>query len=452
MGLTLAKGLRLLPRSDGLAATGTRGGATVAFVGAGGKSTSMFRLARELGPKTLITTTTHLGVWQRDLADRHVTAGSPAELASLDESAVTLVTGPAGADGRLSSINPPVLEALLEIARAGRRDLLIEADGARQRPLKAPATHEPQVPACVETVVVVAGLHGLGAELTDAVVHRAEIFGGLSGLKRGELVGPEALVRMLLAKHGGLQGIPPGARRVVLFNQADTAELQAMARAMVDPLLPAYDAVIIGDIQNGRVYAVYEPSAGIVLAAGGATRFRAPKQLVLWRGEPLVRVAARTALDAGLSPVIVVTGAYSDQVRVALDGLPVQIVENTNWQEGQGSSVSRGASALPSNSGAALFLLADQPMVTPSLVHALLEAHASDDACVVAPLVQESRRANPVLFDSETFGRLRHLQGDVGGRSIIPEYRVRYVPWHDAELTRDIDTQSDYKDLLESNP
>ncbi len=191
-----------------MVATNDHSGATVAFVGAGGKSTSMFRLARELGPKTLVTTTTHLGTWQRDLADRHVVAHVPAELVNLDPLAVTLVTGPAVADGRLSSISPTVLEALREVARAGHRDLLIEADGARQRPLKAPGPNEPQVPAFVETVVVVAGLHGLGAELTDSLVHRAEIFGALSGLKPGELVSAEALVACAPGQEWRSEGNP----------------------------------------------------------------------------------------------------------------------------------------------------------------------------------------------------------------------------------------------------
>ena len=63
-------------------------------------------------------------------------------------------------------------------------------------------------PAFAETVVVVAGLHGLGAALNDTIVHRPEAFAELSGLKSGEVINPEALARVLMHDSGGLRGIP----------------------------------------------------------------------------------------------------------------------------------------------------------------------------------------------------------------------------------------------------
>ena len=420
----------------------------MAFIGAGGKTTSLFGLARELGRPTLVTTTTHLGAWQARLADRHVIARSLADLEDLGEAAVTLVTGPAGTDQRLSSVPPSVLGALRGIALAGRLDLLIEADGAHQKALKAPGPQEPQIPDFVDTVIVVAGMHGLDAVLNDSTVHRPRIFAQLSGLRPGDPVTSEGVVRVMVHERGGLRGIPTAARRVALLNQADTQQLQARAHGMADGLLQAYGAVIVANVLDQQVSAIYERCAGIVLAAGGATRFGAPKQLVRWHNEPLVRIAAKTALDAGLSPVVVVTGASSDQVRQAVEGLSVETIENPKWQEGQGSSVRCGVAAIPNSAGAAVFLLADQPMVTPAVVQALVEAHASEDACIVAPLIEEGQRANPVLFDRETFDRLRALTGDVGGRSIFPDFKIHYVPWHDAGILRDIDTQDEYNDLL----
>jgi molybdenum cofactor cytidylyltransferase len=127
-------------------------------------------------------------------------------------------------------------------------------------------------------------------------------------------------------------------------------------------------------------------------------------------------------------------------------------VENHNWQEGQGSSVSSGVASLPAATAAAVFLLADQPLVNASLVQALVEAHAREDAAIVAPLIQDDQRGNPVLFDRETFDRLLTLKGDVGGRSIFSEYRVHYITWHDAVVGLDIDTPDDYADLLEADP
>jgi molybdenum cofactor cytidylyltransferase len=238
---------------------------------------------------------------------------------------------------------------------------------------------------------------------------------------------------------------------MVLLNQADTAELRSQAGRLAQSLVPAFSAALVAALgQQGEVFACYERVAGILLAAGKASRYGEPKQLLDWRGEPLVRRAARTALQAGLSPVVVVTGAHAGQVGQALAGLEVQIVHNPDWEQGQSASVRVGLSALPAETGAAIFLLADQPQVSSGLLEALLSAHATSLAPVIAPSV-EGRRANPVLFDRFTFNELCLLQGDSGGRQIMaPEgpYPVSWVPWDDPLLLLDVDTPEDYRRLL----
>jgi molybdenum cofactor cytidylyltransferase len=77
-----------------------------------------------------------------------------------------------------------------------------------------------------------------------------------------------------------------------------------------------------------------ESIAGIILAAGASQRMGQPKPLLLWRGKPFICHVARTALDAGFAPVVIVIGAYADEVRAALADLPVEIVYNPNWAEG----------------------------------------------------------------------------------------------------------------------
>jgi molybdenum cofactor cytidylyltransferase len=193
---------------------------------------------------------------------------------------------------------------------------------------------------------------------------------------------------------------------------------------------------------------VHEKIAGIILAAGAGSRFGRLKQVLEWRGEPLVRHVVRTALAAGLSPVVVVCGAESQTVRSALEGLDVVRVENDSWQQGQSSSVRAGLSALPDQAGGTLFLLADQPQIPVTLVRALVERHAQDLAPVVAPLI-DGQRGNPVLFDRATFSDLLALRGDVGGRALFSRYPITWVPWHDPGLLLDVDRPEDYRRLLE---
>jgi molybdenum cofactor cytidylyltransferase len=99
--------------------------------------------------------------------------------------------------------------------------------------------------------------------------------------------------------------------------------------------------------------------------------------------------------------------------------------------------------------GAAIFLLADQPQIPVEVVRALVESHEKNMQAILAPLVLEDRRANPVLFDRDTFADLMLLTGDMGGRGIFDKHRVEYMPWHDPVLLFDVDKPEDYQKLKE---
>ncbi len=160
-----------------------------------------------------------------------------------------------------------------------------------------------------------------------------------------------------------------------------------------------------------------------------------------------MRHAVLTALQAGLSPVLVVTGADADLVGQAVAGLPVRQVYNEEWQRGQSTSMQAGLRVLPATNGGAMFLLADQPNIPPGLIQALVEAHSQSLAPIIAPLV-DGQRGNPVLFDPLTFDDLMQVTGDTGGRQIFAKYPLRYVPWHDRAVLLDVDEPQDYARLI----
>jgi len=328
-------------------------------------------------------------------------------------------------------------------------------------------------------VVVVAGLSALGKPLTKKYVHRIEHFKKLAQLadKRAdesaydEMITPRMVVGVLAHPEGGLKNIPETARRVALLNQADTPELQSIGGKMAQELLAEFDAVLVGTLEGSRIQ-TFEKTAGIILAAGESKRFGQPKQILEYRGQPFVRNVAQAALTAGLSPVIVVTGAHAAQVEAALQDLPVKIAHNPNWQSGQSSSIRVGLQSLSlpyptppllspvrgekgraaggrvrkREVGSAIFLLADQPQVTPTVMRALVEQHTLNLDPVIAPLVA-GRRANPVLFDRVTFPELMALSGDVGGRALLSKYSPTYLPWHDESLLVDVDIPDDLERL-----
>ncbi len=428
----------------------------IALVGAGGKTTAFFQLAGEYACTVLATTTTHLAVEQLALADRHFQVHTGREIPSLREGyrGQTLLYTGSMIDGekRVQGVTETVLEALRKAAKEHQLPLLIEADGARRLPLKAPADHEPPIPAFVNTVIVLAGLSGLGKPLREDSVHRPQLFGEIAGLPAGELIQIQHLKRVLLSSQGGLKNIPPQARKILLLNQADTLGSTAGLKPLIGDLLEAYQAVGIASLgADGKVLAVHEPVAGVVLAAGGSERYGESKQLLPWRGEPLVHHVTKTALAAGLDPVILVTGAEGSEVEKAVADLSVQPIHNPAWESGQSTSVRAGVKALPPRVGGAVFLLADQPQIPAALVRALREIHAETHAPIIATRV-EGQRANPVLFDRDLFPQLTKLEGDVGGRALFDSYTPIYIPWDDAGIKLDVDTPADYRRLLERGP
>jgi molybdenum cofactor cytidylyltransferase len=449
--LNLARGLRLLSEAIYPNYRNLR----LALTGAGGKTSALFQLAHQLPPPVLVSASTHLATSQLAMADRHFFVHSTEELTAIQSKifdGVVLLTGPEGGDGRTLGLSGEILDLLNDLAGYQGIPVLIEADGARTLPLKAPAGHEPAIPSFSNFVVVVAGMSGLGSQLDSASVHRPEIFSALSGLEIGARVDEKALVRVLLHLHGGLKGVPAGARRSVLLNQVDSLEQVEKAANMAEMLLVGYHSVLVASLGRSIpvVHTVHEKKAGIVLAAGGSSRLGSPKQLLKWQGIPLVRHVAERALQAGLSPVIVVTGAHAGDIEQALRGLDVKIAHNPDWELGQSTSVGTGLQALPSNIGAAVFLLSDQPQVTKKLLDELSLAHTHSLASIVAPRVH-GKRANPVLFDRIVFPELLALEGDTGGRVLFSDdsrFTVEWVDWDDASLLLDVDTPGDYQRLL----
>lgn len=424
---------------------------SLALVGAGGKSSAMFQLGREFD-RALLACATHLGAEQANQAASHLVW--PVEedeiRRAVQEKGNCLVTGGLEKEtAKWSGLPAEGLARLKALSAAEALPLLIEADGSRGKALKAPAEHEPALPPFAEVVVVCAGLSGLNQPLNAENVHRPEQFAALSGLGAGDRLQQAALLRVLLHPQGGQKAIPPGARRVLLLNQADDENLQAAGCRLAESALSSFDAVVVAQLRAQKVYAAHERTAAVVLAAGQGQRFGGPKQLLEMNGTPLVRRAAETALQAGFWPVMVVVGAYAEQTRAALTGLPLEIVDCPGWQEGQAAALRAGTrAAQAAGVGAALFLLADQPFVSVALLRALREHHARRLDAVTAPYVFD-QRANPVLFDAVTFDALLTLKGNLGGRGIFDRFPPRYLPWYDRRLLLDVDTPEAWQNVKE---
>jgi molybdenum cofactor cytidylyltransferase len=188
----------------------------------------------------------------------------------------------------------------------------------------------------------------------------------------------------------------------------------------------------------------------VILAAGSSSRLGSPKQILPFRGESLLRRAARAALGAGCSPVVVVTGAHAELSRRELDGLDVREAPNPRWETGMASSIGAGLEGLlaaDADTAAAVFLLCDQPHVTADVLAGLAEAHRLTRSPVVASTYGGSFGV-PALFGRPLFAELARLQGGAGARQVIERHaaEVCFLPFRGGEV--DVDTRDDFARLL----
>jgi probable selenium-dependent hydroxylase accessory protein YqeC len=203
-------------------------GGVISLVGAGGKTSLMFQLARELvtaGETVLTTTTTKIYVPSKEQSGSLIVSDSTGPL--LDRlrdglrrhNHITAAAGRLSDQRKLTGLAPEVVQEIWECHMF--RWIIVEADGAAGRPLKAPGEHEPVIPTCTALCVGMIGLSGVGQPLEPKWVFRPRQFMRLSGLREGMAITPAATVSVLLNQMGLFKSAPSDSDRIAFLNQAD---------------------------------------------------------------------------------------------------------------------------------------------------------------------------------------------------------------------------------------
>jgi probable selenium-dependent hydroxylase accessory protein YqeC len=231
-------------------------GELVAIVGGGGKSSLMFELAERLPGRGVMTTTTRIFSEQMSGAAEVCTLADADWRARLDgfESGL-LVVG--RVDGERAVGVPPELPAEM-LAHPRVSWVVVEADGSRMLPVKAPGPHEPVIPAGTTLLVPVVGIDALSKPIAE-IAHRPERVSAVAGLSVEDTLTPAALARLITSPEGGLKGAASAGRAAVLINKVGSASEFAIAREVAERILleAAVERVVIGallgDASNGWV-------------------------------------------------------------------------------------------------------------------------------------------------------------------------------------------------------
>lgn len=235
-------------------------GEVISLVGGGGKTTLMFALARELasaGNRVITTTTTKIL--------EPLSSETPLLLLEADEQEmigrllqnladyghITLARERL-ASGKLKGISP---ELVVELARLNQVScIIVEADGAAQRSLKAPNLTEPVIPDATSLVIPVVGIDALGCRLTGENVFRPEVVSKLLGLPLGEVISAESIAFLVTHPRGIIKGSPGGARIIPFINKVDLDRGLSRGRDLAGRILamrhPRIKRVVLGQVQS----------------------------------------------------------------------------------------------------------------------------------------------------------------------------------------------------------
>ncbi len=231
----------------------------ISLVGGGGKTTLMFALAHELASadKSVVTTTT-------TKIFPPLSSQTPLLLIDTDEeSLIRLVLHNINeykhislaseklATGKLKGISTELVELLAELNQVSY--VIVEADGAARKPLKAPNTTEPVIPENTTLVIPVVGVDAIGCRLTEENVFRPEIVADLLGLSPGEIISAEAIAFLITHHQGIIKGSPSQARIIPFINKVDLSNGLVKAKDLASEILaighPQIEQVILGQAQ-----------------------------------------------------------------------------------------------------------------------------------------------------------------------------------------------------------
>jgi len=230
----------------------------ISLVGGGGKTTLMFALAHELvatGGAVITTTTTKIFkpsdsdtflILEPD--EEKLIARMLSELKNYQHISLAAEDLPSG---KIGGIRPEMVDRLAELEPLSY--VIVEADGARRKSLKAPNATEPVIPDSTSLVVPVVGIDALGCQLTEENVFRPEIVSRITGLPLGSIISAETIATLVTHTEGIIKGSPGHARIIPLLNKIDLEGGLSKARDLAAKILerkhPRIDKVLLAQVQ-----------------------------------------------------------------------------------------------------------------------------------------------------------------------------------------------------------
>lgn len=188
--------------------------------------------------------------------------------------------------------------------------------------------------------------------------------------------------------------------------------------------------------------------AGVVLAAGGASRFGGAKQLAELDGRPLLEHAIGSIVAVpAIERVVVVLGARAEEIRAGVDFGATEVVVSDDWATGQSASLKTAIAAIAGEAEAAVITLGDMPRVTPQVIAAFADVAAEHGSSARARAVYDGVPGHPVVLGSDYFDAVAAIEGDIGARELLRSIGVSEIECSGLCDAVDVDTPADLEGL-----
>ncbi|MDY0904506.1 nucleotidyltransferase family protein [Pedobacter sp. CFBP9032] len=187
----------------------------------------------------------------------------------------------------------------------------------------------------------------------------------------------------------------------------------------------------------------------IILAAGNSSRLGRPKQLLIFKDKTLIEWTIEAALATKFKPVVVVLGAFANQVKEKIP-LTVAHIINDNWSDGMASSIAAGLAEILKHSPDLenlIITVSDQAFINETILSALQQKHISTKKGIIASSYAKTT-GTPALFNKRYFSQLLSLTGNNGAKSMLKLHDNDVETVAFAQGNIDIDTETDYHNLI----
>ena len=189
----------------------------------------------------------------------------------------------------------------------------------------------------------------------------------------------------------------------------------------------------------------------IILAAGGSRRMRKNKLLLPFHKKTLIELVVEHAMQAGIDNVLLVLGAYRDDLLPLIRRMPVRHCYNEDYEKGMLSSVQCGFRNIPPSMDAAIIFLGDQPAIPGKVARTLVNECRQSGKGIIIP-VYGGKRGHPVLIHKRYRKEIEGLDQTEGLRGLMRKFShdVLEVAVDSPGILKDIDVPQDYFDLTKS--